>query len=116
MDVTNQHRAQWALAALREFQSQTATDDEDAVADLLSDIMHLCGRNPHGWGWFETNLRRARDNYEAEVEEEHAALASTPTAVPRKGSTHECATCGYRPTFADMVRCPCCGEPWEEKQ
>lgn len=40
----NDDRAAWAEAALNEFRRVTGTDDEDALGDLLCDLMHWCDR------------------------------------------------------------------------
>lgn len=60
----NDDRADWAAAALRSFQRETGTDDEDALGDLLCDLMHWCDRNHAD---FEAALFRARGHYEAET-------------------------------------------------
>ena len=62
----NADRAAWADEAIRCFQSTTGTDWEDAVADLLCDLMHLCDREAFK---FEKELDRARMHYEAETTE-----------------------------------------------
>jgi hypothetical protein len=60
----NDARADWAATALRCFARETGTDDEDALTDLLCDLMHWSDR--HG-GDFENALRLARLHYEAET-------------------------------------------------
>ena len=40
----NDKRAQWAQEAVTAFQRVTRADDEDAVKDLLANLMHLCDR------------------------------------------------------------------------
>jgi hypothetical protein len=60
----NDKRAAWAGAALATFITQTGTDEEDAVGDLLGDLMHWCDRNNYD---FEAALTRARGHYEAET-------------------------------------------------
>jgi hypothetical protein len=60
----NDERAEWASSALAAFMSQTGTDREDAVADLLCDLMHWCDRNGQGFG---RELARAQDHYAAET-------------------------------------------------
>ena len=74
-DPNNTDRAGWALEAVKAFQTATRTDDCDALADLLADLMHLCDRKrgQHGWD-FDAMLERARSNYDEEVEEERAAF------------------------------------------
>src|SRR5579863_5577143 len=41
----NDARSDWAAAAIDAFRDETGTDLEDAVSDLLADLMHWCGRN-----------------------------------------------------------------------
>ena len=66
-DVTNADRAEWAFCAIERFQDKTQTDDEDALSDLLCDLMHLADRDGHD---FENELNRARNNYAEEVRDE----------------------------------------------
>ena len=63
-DQMNERRAEWAGAALREFQRQTRTDLEDAVSDFLADLMHWCDRNNQK---FAAELKRGRGHYEEET-------------------------------------------------
>jgi hypothetical protein len=63
-DELNADRARWAAAALAEFRRQTGADLEDAVSDLLADLMHWCDRHGQTFG---DELRRARGHYEAET-------------------------------------------------
>jgi hypothetical protein len=60
----NDDRAEWAAAALRHFQCTTGTDYDDAIVDLLSDLMHWCDRNELD---FEASMSIARMHYEAET-------------------------------------------------
>jgi hypothetical protein len=60
----NDDRAAWAKSAVCTFQTETGADDEDAVADLLCDLMHLADRE--NWQ-FDIELERARRHYEAET-------------------------------------------------
>ena len=60
----NDKRAAWAGAALATFITQTGTDEENAVGDLLGDLMHWCDRNNYD---FEAALARARWHYKAET-------------------------------------------------
>jgi hypothetical protein len=62
----NNERADTASEALRQFQLVTGTDDEDALGDLLCNLIHWCDRNNFD---FEAALLRARMHYEAETEE-----------------------------------------------
>ena len=59
-DNMNNDRAEWAASALRQFQCVTGTDYEDALGDLLGDLMHWCDRNNFD---FELALNRARGQY-----------------------------------------------------
>ena len=60
----NRNRARWAAAALAEFRRQTGADLEDAVSDLLADLMHWCDRLGQE---FPQELRRALHHYEEET-------------------------------------------------
>lgn len=51
----------WASESLILHQDNTNSDDEDAVADLLADLMHYCDFHRLD---FKDELRRAADNYE----------------------------------------------------
>lgn len=63
----NDDRAEWAASALRHFQCTTGADYEDALGDLLCDLMHWADRNNFD---FEAALFRARGHYEAETSSE----------------------------------------------
>jgi hypothetical protein len=63
-DNMNDSRAEWAGAALATFMRETGTDQEDALGDLLADLMHWAARNSYD---FEAALERARGHYEAET-------------------------------------------------
>ena len=67
----NDARAEWAGYAIAAFQSQTGTDDDDALSDLLCDLMHWADR--HGED-FDVELARARNHYEAETTAEEPPL------------------------------------------
>ena len=69
-DRLNEDRSSWAGAAITTFIHVTGTDEEDAVADLLADLIHYCDRKGTD---FETALDRARGHYEAETAGEEAA-------------------------------------------
>jgi hypothetical protein len=60
----NADRAKWAQAALRAFRKATGADAEEALGDLLCDLMHWSDRNNFD---FEAALDRARMHYEAET-------------------------------------------------
>lgn len=60
----NDERAVWAGSALTAFMRITGTDEEDAVGDLLTDLMHWCDRNSYDFG---LALGRAEGHYAAET-------------------------------------------------
>ena len=60
----NEARSNWAARAIDAFREATGTDEEDALSDLLADLMHWTDRRHHD---FDTALLRARDHYEAET-------------------------------------------------
>ena len=63
-DGKNAERAGWAETALRAFQEDVGTDDEDMLADLLSDLMHWCDREGYV---FAEALRRGSYHYGEET-------------------------------------------------
>ena len=71
-DGRNAHRALWAAAALAELRRLTGADEEDAVSDLLADLMHWCDRFGQE---FPEELRRARYHYEEETKASPATTA-----------------------------------------
>lgn len=60
----NDDRAEWASIALGQFMITTGTDPEDALADLLCDLMHMAHRDGQD---FATELSRAFGHFEAET-------------------------------------------------
>ena len=66
-DPENKDRAEWAMNAIEAFQAITGTDGEDAVCDLLCDLMHCCDLYGDAYGDFDEGLRRGRYHYEAET-------------------------------------------------
>ena len=63
----NDDRFKWAGAALGTFMLATGTDIEDALADLLADLMHWANQNHVD---FDLELQRGRDHYEVEIVED----------------------------------------------
>jgi len=63
----NEKRTAWAGLAIAAFRDATGTDPEDALPDLLADLMHWCDRNGTD---FDAALERGRYHYEAETTEE----------------------------------------------
>lgn len=60
----NESRADWANEAILAFEAVTGTDREDALADLLCDLMHWADRNGED---FDKQLSRARQHYVEET-------------------------------------------------
>ena len=65
----NGDRAKWAQAALRTFRKATGADAEEALGDLITDLMHWSDRSGFD---FDAALERARTHYEAETAGEEA--------------------------------------------
>ncbi|MBA4068171.1 MAG: hypothetical protein C0501_31620 [Isosphaera sp.] len=65
----NFDRAAWADKAIAAFRRETGTDREDALPDLLCDLMHWSDRAGYR---FDAALNRARDHYAAETAAEAA--------------------------------------------
>jgi hypothetical protein len=67
-DGMNRQRAQWAETAVRAFRAETRSDDCDALADLLCDLMHACDARGDAPGWhFAMALAHAEKHYAAET-------------------------------------------------
>ena len=62
----NDHRASVAKELVRAFCKACQVDRQDAVADLLCNMMHLCDRD-HRLGGFDAGLIRAYRHYRAET-------------------------------------------------
>lgn len=60
----NDKRSGWAGRALKAFRRATGADHEEALGDLLADLMHWADR--HNFD-FEAALFRAQAHYEAET-------------------------------------------------
>ena len=71
--TTNNDRAERAYQLVRLYCEQGITDEETAIRDILSDLMHLSDRREDADQMnvnFEAELAVARRNYEAELDEE----------------------------------------------
>ena len=64
----NDRRAQSAGEALKAFMLNTGTDEEDALADLLTNLRHWADRSAYD---FENEQARADRNYAEETTDEH---------------------------------------------
>lgn len=62
----NWDRTEWAHRAILAFENATGTDREDALCDLLTDLMHWADR--YGFT-FNRELKRARAHYAEETED-----------------------------------------------
>jgi len=76
-DVTNAKRAAWAEAALYLFCQLTGSDHEDALADLLCDLMHWARQERAD---FDLELSRAKGHFEEESDEEEMLALSFCTS------------------------------------
>jgi hypothetical protein len=87
-EPTNSDRAAWAAEALATFRRRTGTDCEDALPDLLCDLMHWA--DEHGLD-FNAALSRAHDHHHAEVQEaeELAAMKASATKRPWRVTVFE---------------------------
>lgn len=63
-EAMNDRRAESAAAALRAFMEATGTDEEDALGDLVGDLMHWADRHKFD---FDLALDRARSHYVKET-------------------------------------------------
>jgi hypothetical protein len=70
LSAANKDRASWADDGINAFVDTTGTDPEDAVSDLLCDIMHWCNMPDNESPGFEAELERAQGHYDSEIEED----------------------------------------------
>lgn len=66
-DGFNDQRADFARTIVVVYRALTHSGQEEAVTDILNNLMHLCDRDP-GFGNFEKELARAVQNYDWETE------------------------------------------------
>lgn len=59
--------AEYAYRTLLVYQQYTGSDKEEALSDLLADLMHLADEEGYD---FDYELERARGHYEAEIGDE----------------------------------------------
>ena len=79
----NEERANWAKSALLTFQHETGVDGDDALADLLCDLMHLADRK--GWH-LAAEMERAQAHYEAETTPDPSDLLGAARLVIERWS------------------------------
>jgi hypothetical protein len=87
-DNQNEERADWANVAVAAFIGATNTDDEDAIADLICDLGHLCDRHPE-LGTMGNAITWGLGNYMEETDHkgkafEGIALPYAPAPAPVK--------------------------------
>jgi hypothetical protein len=68
----NDARSTWAAHALYAFMDATGTDLQEALSDLLADLMHWCDRNSNAS--FDDALARGRFHYNEETTAEEDQL------------------------------------------
>lgn len=104
-DGQNDDRAHWAAHALESFAAMTGCDAQDeAIADLIGNLMHWCDRNGRD---FEKELQQGRDYYRAETapdeeEDEGDHAHGTP------GKLHSCDVCSAQVAY--IIGAPCGAE------
>lgn len=64
LEGMNEDRARWADTAVEAFVDNTGSEPQDALPDLLCDLMHWCDRMGLD---FNASLDRARSNYTDET-------------------------------------------------
>jgi hypothetical protein len=86
--VTNAHRAKWAEACVSVFIQHTGCDNEDALGDLLCDLMHWAVQRNFA---LYAALESALGHFEAELVEE-GQIAPPPPARDGRGRLEHAAT------------------------
>lgn len=84
----NDDRAKWAGIALAQFQSETGTEDADALCDLLCNLMHWADRHNED---FDAELTRARNHYDVETTPEDSPLLHAAKLVLQRWSEGDLA-------------------------
>lgn len=87
-DEMNNDRATFAKRALESFAHITGTDWEDALADLLCDLMHLVDRDD-AFDSFDAALDTAKQHYQAETTEEQTFSVESEDGSAFEGKTLE---------------------------
>ena len=90
----NNRRAAWAGQAIHQFVLATGTDLEDALSDLLADLMHWSDRRQVP---FDRELARGRDHYEAETLGEKDARAEALPAIAEATREGNMTALAYSP-------------------
>lgn len=100
-DGQNDDRAEWANTALVAFAKATGCDARDeAIGDLLGNLMHWCDRNGRD---FEKELQQGRDYYRAETapdDDEHLWNAML--------NLQSCEVCSAQ--VSELIGAPCGAE------
>jgi len=92
----NDRRAAWAAAALQTFRDATGADADDALADLIADLMHWCDRNGMD---IDRQLQRGRCHYAAETAAEPADKPSAGEPASGNGASPQPAAKKHRVTI-----------------
>ena len=85
----NDDRSSWAQTAIDAFMAETGVDEEDAIGDLVADLMHWCDRNGYS---FPAELNRGRWHYDEETNGEgkqHGVVAVLTAAVYEVGDIND---------------------------
>jgi hypothetical protein len=97
--VSNLDLAEWAAAALRHFQCVTGTEHEDALSDLLCDLMHWSDREDID---FQNALDTARMHYEAECEESGGEHPKDPKTTVHSKNIAKTMTIAETAIYANL--------------
>lgn len=101
----NDERADWAESALQAFEARTHTDREDALGDLLGDLMHWADRNNFD---FDAAFDRAKSCYRQETGADPFEMCECG-ALPLPGRDL-CAKCTAE-SKPEMCEC---GRDWDD--
>jgi hypothetical protein len=82
----NDRRAEWAGAAVQDFRSRTGADFDDALSDLLCDLMHWSDRNGFD---FDRQFVRVRTHCEAETSRASGVLVNALNTIAAGGGDPE---------------------------
>lgn len=83
--LMNEKRAEWGRHLASRLMSMTGAEREDAVADSLANLMHLCQQYAQEFGSFEDCLDRAKRNFAAELTEDADNVFPEVSMLDREG-------------------------------
>ena len=83
--LMNEKRAELGRQLAARLISLTGAVEESAVAQAMTNLMHLCQKDPDRFGQFEANLDLARNNFKTELTEQAGDVYPEESTVDQDG-------------------------------